>query len=59
MANHDPDNTNATLSCVPLSSSEAVKLLPWIPTLRAHRLIKTGEEILFNYGSSLPFEAGV
>ena len=23
--------------------------------MRAHRLIRRGEEILFNYGSSLPF----
>ena len=34
-----------------------MRLLPRIPTLRAHRLIRKGEEILFNYGTSLPFVA--
>ena len=38
-----------------LLAFEALSLLPRIPTLRAHRLIRKGEEILFNYGSSLPF----
>ena len=55
MANHDPANHNAYLSFVPLGTAEALKLLPRIPTLRAHRKIVAGEEILFNYGSSLPF----
>jgi len=56
MANHDSGPAmNATLSFVPLARDEAHLLLPRIPTLRAHRHIKKGEEILFNYGSSLPF----
>ena len=40
---------------MPLSRAEAMRLYPRIPTLRAHRAISKGEEILFNYGSSLPF----
>jgi len=56
MANHDSGPAmNATLSFVPLARDEAHLLLPRIPTLRAHRHIKKGEDILFNYGSSLPF----
>ena len=58
MANHETGNdANATLCFVPLAKTEAVRLLPRIPTLRAHRLIRAGEEILFNYGTSLPFVA--
>ena len=56
MANHDSANHNAYLSFIPLGrGAEYIKLLPRIPTLRAHRTIRAGEEILFNYGSSLPF----
>ena len=55
MANHDPANHNAFLSFLPLGRNVALQLLPRIPTLRAHRKILAGEEILFNYGSSLPF----
>ena len=55
MANHDPANQNAFLSFVPLGRGIALQLLPRVPTLRAHRPIRAGEEILFNYGSSLPF----
>ena len=60
MANHANDansGVNASLSFVPLANSEALRLLPRIPTLRANRPIKSGEEICFNYGkSSLPLE---
>ena len=56
LANHDAQAANAVLSFVPIAKAcEALRLLPRVPTLRAHRLIKKGEEILFNYGSSLPF----
>ena len=60
MANHANDansGVNASLSFVPLANSEALRLLPRIPTLRANRPIKSGEEICLNYGkSSLPLE---
>ena len=55
MANHANDansGVNASLSFVPLANSEALRLLPRIPTLRANRPIKSGEEICFNYGKS-------
>ncbi|KAL3903074.1 MAG: hypothetical protein SGPRY_011819 [Prymnesium sp.] len=56
LANHDAHNANAVLSFVPINNSnEALRLLPRVPTLRAHRRISKGEEITFNYGSSLPF----
>ena len=56
MANHDSGlGANASVSFVPLSRAEAQQLLPRVPTLRAIRPIKKGEEIRFNYGSSLPF----
>jgi hypothetical protein len=56
LANHDAQAANAVLSFVPIARAcEALRLLPRVPTLRAHRHIKKGEEILFNYGSSLPF----
>ena len=55
MANHANDansGVNASLSFVPLANSEALRLLPRIPTLRANRPIKSGEEICFNYGNA-------
>ena len=56
MANHDPANHNAYLSFVTLDvRSEAARLYPRIPTLKANRRICQGEEILINYGSSMPF----
>ena len=56
MVNHDPANQNAYLSFLALDArSEAMRLYPRIPVLRAHRRISPGEEILFNYGSSMPF----
>lgn len=56
MANHDIGlGANAQVSFLPLANSEAFRLFPRVPTLRAIREIKTGEEIRFNYGSSLPF----
>ena len=56
LANHDVHLANAVLSFVPIANAtEALRLLPRVPTLRAHRPIKKGEEILFNYGSSIPF----
>ena len=56
MANHDTGHlANATVSFVPLARAEAFQLLPRVPTLRANRTIQKGEEIRFNYGSSLPF----
>lgn len=41
MANHDSANHNAMLAFVPLGRDEALRLLPRIPTLRAHRHIRT------------------
>ena len=56
MVNHDPANHNACLSFLALDArSEAMRLYPRIPVLRALRRISPGDEILFNYGSSMPF----
>ena len=56
MANHDPTNLNAYISFETLNvPSEAASLYPRIPTLKAQRGICPGEEILFNYGSPMPF----
>ena len=54
MANHDPANHNAYLSFVPLGRGVALSLLPRIPTLRAHRAIKAGEEICIFYVDTSP-----
>ena len=43
---------NAVLSFIPLGNAEALRLLPRIPTLRAHRAILKGEEITFNYNTT-------
>ena len=40
MANHDSVNYNATIAFLPLANSEAARLLPRIPTLKAHRRIE-------------------
>ena len=58
MVNHDTANPNAYLSFLDLDGrSEAMRLYPRIPVLRAHRCISPGEEILFNYGSFVPFRS--
>ena len=56
MANHAVGlGANCKISFVPLARSEAFQLFPRVPTLRAIRDIKAGEEIKFDYGSALPF----
>jgi len=59
MANHNPQSPNAKLSFVSLlGRSEASRLYPRVPVLRANRDIQVGEEIVWNYGSSTMFVGG-
>jgi hypothetical protein len=59
MANHNPQSPNAKLSFVSLlGRSEASRLYPRVPVLRANRDIQVGEEIVFNYRSSTMFVGG-